>query len=353
VVRDADVIVVGAGCTGTAAAWQLASRGADVLVLDRAERAGDGGTVVFQAAEGELAQHYGALQSLGLWRELEAVTGTPLLTLTGGVTHGDTDEVDLLAWVADAAGGAGRWLAPGEASERWPGIRYASKVFFHPLAGQLDTGAAAGALRSAARGQGAAVHESEAVSAVGIRRDGDVEVRTASRTYRARRVVIAAGAASAELAGGLVPLPPLCPTWEETVGFGEVGEESGWPVFRHLLSDTERAIDGYPADAWGTPMANAVSVGFAVADVDAAGRLRRRSALCRYVRDNLPGLDPRPVSAVNRQFTAAREPVLRQAGPVVVAAGFSGGRFGLLPGVGRAIAELSTMGNQRPTGLAA
>jgi sarcosine oxidase len=325
-----------------------------VLVLDRTEAiTGDGGAVVFQAGEGELAQQYGVLRSLRLWRELEAVTGSELLSLTGGVAHGDTDGVDLLAWVSDVAGGAGRWLAPEEASERWPGIRYASRVFFHPLAGRLDAGAAAGALRRAARVHSAVLHEGEAVSAIEVRRENDVEVRTASRTYRARRVVIATGAATGKLAGELVRLPPLCPTWEETIGFGAVREELDWPVFRHLLSDTERAIGGYPADVRGTSVPGAVSAGFAVAGVAESGLLRRRGALCRYVQDNLPGLDPRPVSAVNRRYTATREPVLRQAGPVVVAAGFSGGRFGFLPGVGRAIAELATMGNQRRSGLAA
>lgn len=352
--RDADVIVVGAGCTGAAAAWQLASRGVDVLVLDRTEtHTGDGGVVVFQAGEGELADQFGALQSLRLWRELESVTGSPILTLTGGVAHGDTDEVDLLAWVSEVAGSAGRWLAPEEASERWPGMRYGSKVFFHPLAGRLDAGAAARGLRRAARDHSAVLHEGEAVSAIETLGENDVEVRTASRTYRARRVVVAAGAATGKLAGELVSLPPLCPTWEETLGFGAVREELDWPVFRHLLGDTERAIEGYPADVRGTPVPGGVSVGFAVANVEESGLLRRRGALCRYALDNLPGLDPRPVSAANRRYTATREPVLRQVGPVVAAAGFSGGRFGFLPGVGRAIAELATVGNQRRSGLTA
>jgi sarcosine oxidase len=352
--RDADVIVVGAGCTGAAAAWQLASRGIGVLVLDRAGAlTGDGGAVIFQAGDCELAQHYRALQSLRLWRELEAATGAAFLTLTGGVAHGDTDEVDLLAWVSDVAGSAGRWLEPAEAVERWPGIRYSSKVFFHPLCGRLDASVAADALRCAARDHSAVLRAGEAVSAVGVFRENEVEVRTTARTYRARRVVIAAGAATGELAGELVPLPPLCPTWEESVGFGAVRDELAWPVFRHLLSDTELAIEGYPADVRGTPVPGGVSVGFAVADADEAGRARRHSALRRYVRQRLPGLDPSSVSAAERRYTATRKPVLRQVGPVVVAAGFSGGDFGFLPVVGRAIAELSTTGNSRPSGLTA
>ncbi|GLY30069.1 FAD-dependent oxidoreductase [Kineosporia sp. NBRC 101731] len=35
--RDADVIVVGGGAMGSAAAWQLAGRGLDVLLLERFE----------------------------------------------------------------------------------------------------------------------------------------------------------------------------------------------------------------------------------------------------------------------------------------------------------------------------
>lgn len=90
-----------------------------------------------------------------------------------------------------------------------------------------------------------------------------------------------------------------------------------------------------------------------MADADEAGRARRHSALRRYVRERLPGLDPSSVSAAERRYTATREPVLRQVGPVAVAAGFSGGGFGFLPVVGRAIAELSTTGNSRPSGLTA
>lgn len=49
----------------------------------------------------ELAYSRLGLRSLPLWRELEQVTSSQVLTLTGGVARGETEDLDLLAWLAD------------------------------------------------------------------------------------------------------------------------------------------------------------------------------------------------------------------------------------------------------------
>ncbi|GAA3525279.1 hypothetical protein GCM10022222_05160 [Amycolatopsis ultiminotia] len=353
--RDADVIVVGAGCTGLSVAWHLAARGVEVLVLDRQpEPEAEQGTIGFLVADGDLAPHRGALRSLRLWRELEATAGIEVLTRTGGIVHGDSAELDLLAWVADAAGSPGRWLPPEEAVERWPGIRYGSRIFFHPLGGRLDTAAAAAALqRLSRRADGVVLRAGEQVTAISARGEDGVEVRSESRGYCARRVVVAAGVASARLADGFLSLPPLFSAREESVFFAPVREGLPWPVVRHVLGETECAIGGFPAAVRGAPAARGgVAARFETADPDDAGRSARDRALCRYVRDHLPGLDAAPEPSAGRGYTFARKPVFARSGPVVAAAGFSGDQFALLPAVGRAVAELSITSDPHPTGLA-
>ncbi|MEV4599911.1 FAD-dependent oxidoreductase [Amycolatopsis sp. NPDC049253] len=353
--RDADVIVVGAGCTGTAVAWQLAARGVEVLVLERERHASeDEGTAGFLAAEGDLAPHRCALQSLRLWRELESAAGVEVLTRTGGVVHGDTDELDLLAWAADAAGNPGRWLAPEEAVERWPGIRYGARVFFHPLGGRLDTAAAAAALRRRViRDGGVVVREGDAVTAIDVRGERDPVVRTTARSYRARRVVLCAGVASRTLAEGSVPVRPLRPARAESIRCAPVSDDLGWPVFRHVLAFTERVLGGYPGPVLGTPVpGGGASVGFTLRGADETGRAARRRALTRYVSDRLPGLDPATAQPTGRRYAAGREPVLDRVGPLVVAAGFAGERFAFLPAIGRAVADLAMTSDPRSRGLA-
>jgi len=86
-----DVIVLGLGAAGSATLYQLAKRGAKVLGFDRfspphAQGSTHGDTRVTRLAIGEGA-HYTPLakRSHQIWRELEAATGTSLLTECGGL----------------------------------------------------------------------------------------------------------------------------------------------------------------------------------------------------------------------------------------------------------------------------
>ena len=90
---QADVIVVGLGAMGSAAAWQLARRGARVLGIDRYAPPHDQGsshglTRVTREAVGE-GEAYAPLvrRSHAIWRELEAELGPdqdgPLMARTG------------------------------------------------------------------------------------------------------------------------------------------------------------------------------------------------------------------------------------------------------------------------------
>src|ERR1700682_3270450 len=86
-----DVAVVGLGAMGSAAAWQLARRGARVLGIDRfspphALGSSHGDTRITRLAVGEGAQYTPlVMRSHEIWREIEAETGASRLAITGGL----------------------------------------------------------------------------------------------------------------------------------------------------------------------------------------------------------------------------------------------------------------------------
>ena len=87
-----DVIVIGLGAVGSAAAYHLARRGRRVLGLDRfapphVRGSSHGGSRIIRKAYFEGAVYVPLLErAYALWRDLEAGEGTPLMRLDGGLT---------------------------------------------------------------------------------------------------------------------------------------------------------------------------------------------------------------------------------------------------------------------------
>ncbi|KGM01034.1 FAD-dependent oxidoreductase, partial [Cellulomonas cellasea] len=139
-----DHVVVGGGVMGAAAAWQLARRGREVVLVERFEpghaRGASHGTSRIYRTTYAAAEYLDlAREALGLWRELEDEAGVPgeVLTLTGGVSQGGPE----LRAVADAFTARGvphAWVPAAEAAERWPGLRFEGDVLHEPAtAGRL------------------------------------------------------------------------------------------------------------------------------------------------------------------------------------------------------------------------
>src|SRR5256885_15365893 len=106
-----DVIVVGAGAMGSATAWWLARRGRSGLVLERVEQghvrgSSHGSSRIFRLAYPVRSYVRLAQAALPLWRELEDDAGVALLTVTGGVDHGDAATVAQVAEALTACGTA-------------------------------------------------------------------------------------------------------------------------------------------------------------------------------------------------------------------------------------------------------
>ncbi|HEY2985262.1 MAG TPA: FAD-dependent oxidoreductase, partial [Jatrophihabitantaceae bacterium] len=77
---QADVVVVGGGVMGSAAAWRLAARGADTVLLERFEPghvrgASHGASRIFRFAYPDPFYVELAVRALPHWRDVEAATG--------------------------------------------------------------------------------------------------------------------------------------------------------------------------------------------------------------------------------------------------------------------------------------
>src|ERR1700757_1186102 len=146
-ILDADVVIVGAGSVGSMAAWQLAERGLRVTAVDRFTVPGPfsayaGESRVFRMVYAEGGQYTPLLQrARDLWRELEAASGTDLLTITGVVTIMDPDHPDHAALLrAGREGGLTFEVVTGaEARQRLPQhvIRDGDVALFDPEGGYL------------------------------------------------------------------------------------------------------------------------------------------------------------------------------------------------------------------------
>ncbi len=342
----ADVVIIGGGAMGSAAAWWLARRGRDVVLLEQFEPghqrgSSHGGSRIFRLAYDQVDYVRMAQEAVPLWRELEDDAGRSLLLATGGVDHGPGERLRPIADALESCGAAAEWLRPAEAAARWPGLRFDEQVLFQPDAGCCLADDTVAALQERAAAHGAAVR-------FGVRATcrvtaGRVEVDAGDETYSARVGVVAAGSWAARA----VPeparsfLPRLRVTQEQVFHFRPRRAES-WPSFIHHRAPWRYGLltpgEGVKVAEHGSgPETDPENRSFAV---DPAGRERVRS----YVAEWLPGVEPEPVSEATCLYTTSPTEdfvVDRVPGePLVVAAGFSGHGFKFTPLIGRMLADL-------------
>jgi sarcosine oxidase len=344
-----DVIVVGGGAMGSAAAWWLARRGRDVTLIEQYEQghrrgSSHGGSRIFRMAYPDPFYINLARAALPLWRELEDDAGRLLLETTGGVDHGDPAMVTDIAAALKVCNVSCEQLAREEAAERWPMFRFDGPVCFQPDAGRCLADATVRALQVRAAHHGATVRFEEVASRVEAHGEG-IAVTTPVDRYEAPVAVIAAGAWVGRLIGSAVALPPLTVTQEQPFHFAAASPSGPWPSFIHYR---QPAIYGLETPGEGIKVAEH-HTGVRVDDldertfaVDAAGRQR----VMDYVAEWIPGLVPRSRSETTCLYTTtpSEDFVIDRRGSLVVAAGFSGHGFKFTPLVGRFLADLVETG---------
>ncbi|RVU21592.1 N-methyl-L-tryptophan oxidase [Methylobacterium oryzihabitans] len=206
-----DVIIIGIGGMGSAAAWQLARRGQRVLGLERfdiphAMGSSHGISRIIRLPYHEDPAYVPLLhRAYELWRELEAETREEILVITGSIDASPEDARTFQGALASARLHRldHEVLTGAEVNARFPGYRLpaAHRAVFQAQGGLVASERAIVAHVRAAQAAGATIRAREAVrgwEASG----GRVSVTTDQGRYEAERLVLTAG----PWMGDLVPL---------------------------------------------------------------------------------------------------------------------------------------------------
>jgi sarcosine oxidase len=356
-----DVVVVGGGAMGSAAAWQLARRGADVVLLEQfgpghGRGSSHGSSRIVRLSYDDPFYVDLAAAAYRQWDELEADSGEQLLTWTGVVDHGDRPTVDSMAELLSAKGHATELLDPVDASSRWPGLRFDGSALFHPHGGRAHADRTVAALKRIAAEHGADIRHDTRVKALVPAAD-HVEIQTEDETLLAIAVLVAAGAWTASLLGDVLRLPALTVTREQPAHFPPRDPATPWPSFIHHQVGTPTRGTATPRGTYGLSSVDGVKVGFhAVGPVvhpDESGTGvdgQRLRALQDYVAAWVPGVDAEHPAASPCLYTLTDDSdfVIDRFGPLAVAAGFSGHGFKFTPEIGRIVADLVLNGGPAP-----
>ncbi|KQQ08900.1 FAD-dependent oxidoreductase [Rathayibacter sp. Leaf296] len=340
---------------GSAAAWQLARRGTDVVLLEQfgaahANGASHGRTRNFNEAYGTDDYLDLLLEASDLWQRLGTEEGVTLLDRVGLVNHGPVEPLRAVHRSHRARGIVSEFLPAAEARDRWPALRFESEVLHIPSSGRVRAADALTALRSGAERRGARFRYDTPVRGIEVVGTDAVVITTDDVEYRARRVVVTVGAWTQPLLSGLVPLRPMRVSEEHPAHFRVRSSESVWPSFNHA-PDPDRSADSYflsPVYGMLTP-GEGLKVGWhgvgASVDPDRRPRLpipEHLAALRRYVAEWIPGADAEVCDVISCTYTMTgnEDFILDRTGPIVVGAGFSGHGFKFTPAIGRVLADL-------------
>ncbi len=199
---EADVIVLGLGGIGSAAAYWLARSGARVIGLERFELGHDRGASQDHSRIIRLSYHDPAYVRLAQaayasWGEVSAEAGAELVIETGGIDifpPRDSFDREAYCGAMDACGVTYERLDGAEAMRRFPELRVeeATEVLFQERTGIAAAARANAAHQRLARAHGADLREGARVEAISDD-GGEVRVQVDGREIRASHLVVCAG----------------------------------------------------------------------------------------------------------------------------------------------------------------
>lgn len=353
-----DVIVLGAGVAGSAAAYAL-SRDQRVLLLEQHDflhklGSSHGGSRIFRYAYQD--RRYVALAAAAdaLWQRLERDQDEKLLTRTGGLDiAADPETLADIARALEAAGQTAERLEPAEVSRRFPAFRLSEgqAALYQADAGILAATRCVNALLRGAASRGADLRDREAVTGLGLSPTG-VMVATVKGSYRAGRLVVTAGPWLGDLLSELrLPLH----VEQQQVLYVRAARPQDFspgrmPIFIH--HDQEAEVYGFPL--FDDPVAIKIS------DHAGAPRIRlaerkaelmegQAQATLRRAQRFLPGLGDEVrrfelclyTKTPDEHFILGRHPEYES---VVIGGGFSGHGFKFGPILGEILRELALTG---------
>ena len=369
-----DLIVVGLGAAGAATVYQAAKRGASVLGIDQyspphALGSSHGDTRITRVAIGEGEQYVPLVRrSHQIWREVEALTGEELLTVTGGLVissparRATTHVPDFFEKTLAAAKRFSiehEMLGAADLRGLFPQFNVSDNEvgYYEPGAGIVRPEACIRAQLTLAAELGAGLRRNERVVDL-AEESGIVHVRTDAAEYSAREVVVAAGAWLPEFVdpdlARLFTVTRQVMYWFEVEAPIEQYAAPDFPVWIWELQDASHVIYGFPAldgAAGGIKIATEQYLETTTAkDVrrevsDEEKRAMHRDLVLPY----LPWVGARCIQAVSCLYTATpdfhfvidRHPRLAH---VLLASPCSGHGFKHSAALGEALAQLALEG---------
>lgn len=362
-----DVIVIGVGGMGSAAAYHLARRGKSVLGLEQFEIPNEMGSShglsrIIRLAYFEDPAYVPLLRrAYELWRALETEY-EPLLRITGSleISLGGTELVGQSMRSCDMHGIPYELLDERQVARRYPAFKLPidARALFQPDGGFLSPEEGVQAHERLARENGAVVRTRERVQSWKAAEDG-VRVITDWGTYDADKLVICAGSWVSTLVPELKDL--AVPERQVMTWLQPRRPEHFWgdrfPVF--IMETTDGHFYGIPLGTlWGYPPRQGLKIarhhhrGEAVSvwAVDRAVHSQDIQLSLDFVKEYLPDAQG-PVLAAkvclytnspDGNFIVDRHP---QHDNVLIAAGFSGHGFKFCPVMGEILADLATDGS--------
>jgi sarcosine oxidase len=337
-----EIVVVGAGIMGLATAHELVRQGREVVVLEQfslghTRGSSHGATRIFRLAYPEPEWVRLAEKALAGWRELEAESGTELVSLVGLVelVH---DLAQSSRHALESCGIACRVLDEGEAESLFAlQVPDGFTGLFQPDAGIVYAERAHAVLRA-----GLSVRENVRVTRLDSNAEG-VRLETSIGSLAARAVVVTAGAWSRPLlATGGIELD-VQPT-RETVAYFPLAAAERPPAVAEFASERRRhAFYGLFDPVYGLKVGLNGSGPPTDPEVDAGPDPALVGELATWAAARLPLASPEPVHAETCLYTNTPDEsfVLERHGRVVVGSACSGHGFKFAPVVGRRLAALA------------
>ncbi len=364
-----DVIVLGLGGMGSAAAYHLAARGKRVLGLEQYGAAHDLGSshgssrIIRQAYYENVAYVPLVQRAFELWEQLERDSGSELLQLTGGLMIGAADSAVVKGTIASATQHNLPYevLEAKEIKRRYPVLapRHEDKGVYEVKAGFLRPEACVSAHLGQAERHGAELRFGETVQAWKAERSGEgVRVATEKGSYTAANLVLAPGAWAPQLLAELqigfdIRRHVMC--WFDPGDSGRAFLPENFPIYIWDV-DGHESFYGFPATDG--PNGGVKAAMHSGGDRCSAATIERDISerdireLRGYLTRFIPVLDGPLLRAAtcmytltpDEHFVVSLHPEFKQ---VAVAAGFSGHGFKFTSVMGEILADLATEGTTR------
>ncbi len=359
----ADVIVVGGGVMGCAAAYHLAKDGRRVLLIEQfgivhTRGSSHGPSRIIRLAYDTEDYVQLARAAYGLWRDLEVESAQPLLHTIGGLDIGAADALALgqIRATYEAAGVAFEMLDRDEIVRRFPKFQLPEGTvgYYQPDYGLLAADQCVAALANLARRSGARINEYETALSI-TPLPGGVEVRTSGGTYRADRLILSAGSWMGLLVGQLGIDLPLTVSKELIAYFQPPDPEAylpeRFPIFIHRFPNTTTLGSGFPifGHAGFKMIFDRTGPVVDPGDPDREPSPGQLDLLLNYAASILPSLGSQVIEAITCRYTMTpdehfiidRHPEHPQ---IVIASPCSGHGFKFGTVIGRILADLAVHG---------